>query len=97
MLAWNTDLQAKMGACKLDLTGMLKLILTVTSEPEDWQYFGLEAFQFCNMSYAIDMEQLMSIDKLLLFDRKADPELVIASGKDPPVLAPYMELLGKVF
>ena len=96
------DIQTKMGACKLDLTGMLKLILTVTSEPEDWQYFGLQAFQFCSMSYATDMEQQMSIDRLLLtqllLDQSADPDLVAASDREPPgpLLAPHIQLLGKV-
>ena len=82
--------------CKLDLSATLILILDVTVDPEDWQYLGQQLFAMATITYVTELRRLMSRDVIPFFkfkDRDAapDPE----STQDPPVVRPYVKMLGE--
>lgn len=93
---WKGDKPRNRNVCKLDLSATLMLILDVTVEPEDWQYLGRQLFAMATNTYVMELRRLLSrnvISFLKLKDRDAasDPE----STQDPPVVRPYIKMLGE--
>ncbi len=93
---WKGDKSRYRNMCKLDLSATLILILDVTVDPEDWQYLGQQLFAMATITYVTELRRLMSRDVIPFFkfkDRDAapDPE----STQDPPVVRPYVKMLGE--
>ena len=85
---------------ELDLPAMMDLIFNVTTQPEEWQYFGRHSFDLCCKSYAAEVQGAIERHCGSTCQRQ-EPEASAAMAVEGatvlrvlPNMTPYLQMLG---